>query len=381
MIQGENILFIDMEWEQKGVRPSISDRIVEIAAKKLDTKSKFFRWIKNSKPIRKQTCKFLNVNQSQIDGGVCIEKAMIDLNNYAIDTSQIVVWSQDTRIKLIELIEKYKCNKMYKNIIALQDVFSEIVESANNVSFEAALISMKATYNQKCMHNAGFDVRCLKDLFIKITSEYEKNNIVLQRDLFCVKNNSKVYHVNDCCYLRKSNSEKILFSYKDVIGRTPCKRCIGTLKAINVEIKKNAEINKIKEIENYKGKAVSNEMMYEIAKHFGLGISGSLNIATVSTGYSYWQVYCDRRGYVRKLKHENYFTRKRIVNGFHEHQKFPRDIYSLFEYIYLHDQKSDIKPIADEIERRQKIKEKKKRLQKSRKMIEYDEWEKYYDVR
>lgn len=380
MIQGKGIMFIDMEWEQVKIRPSVNDRIVEIAAKKLDAKSKFFRWIKYSKPIRKQTCRFLNIKQTKIDTGVSLEKAMDDLNKYALDIGQIVVWSQDTRVKLLDLISRYKCKNMSKKIVAFQDVFSEIVGITNNVSFEVALISTNSTYNQKHMHNAGFDVRCLKDLYIRITSEYEKNNIMLQRDLICANARSNIYHTDNCSYLKKSISEKKSLSYKDVIGHAPCKRCIGSLSPLNIELKSQDEISKIKGVLNCKGKSVDSKMMNEIAKYYGLSTFGGPNIVTVSTGYSFWQVHFNK-GYAVKLKHENYSNRNRTIIRFHDHKKFPKDIYSLFEYINEHDKKSNIEPIAEAFERKQKLKDKKKKLQKSRKMIEYDEWERYYDAK
>lgn len=378
MNQDTNFVFIDLEWEQVNIRPSAKDQIVEIGATKLGFDSKFIRYISSDRVISRHTRQLLGIHQSKIDEGISLDKAMNELKSYCGRVSTVVVWSYYTKQKLQSLAKKYNNKDFVNNIIILQELIRELTESEDSIAFDSALIAMGARYDPRYMHNAGFDVKCLKDLFVKLTSKYEEINPILQKGII-QRDKSEIYHVQGCPCLRKDTDDEELLEYKDVTRFVPCKRCIGKLKPLKLDIDSNEEIRKIKKIKGYKGKSVNIDQMYEIAEFFGLNITGGLGAATINTGYSYWKVFCDDRGFAKKLSHENHKTKHRVNNGFHNHEEFSRDIFSLFEYIFLHDENSKIKPIADALEREQQIKQKKKKQQRFRKMIEQDEWEKYYD--
>lgn len=379
MNQDMNIVFIDIEWEQFGNWATENDRIVEIGATKLGKKSKFIGYVKHDKAISRRTRRLLSLKNSQIEASKPIEEIMKSLQLYVKDAVAVVVWSDSTKMKLISLAKKYKCRNLIKNIIVFQNWMTEIIGASDEIGFDSALISMKVEYNPKFMHNASYDARQLNNLFTKVCSKYEDINPILKEKLVCAGSYPKTYHVSGCSCLRKEN-EKTL-KYELITGLKPCKRCVGELSPLVLNIGASDKVKKIKRVKSYKSKPVDEVKMHEIADFFGLRVSGGLDFITLFTGYSYWQVYCGKNGYVDRLKHENYNTRDKKGNGYHEHKEFPKDVFSLFEYIYLHDENSNIKPIVEDLERKQKKKEKKKKMQKERKHFEYDEWEKYYDMK
>ena len=131
----------------------------------------------------------------------------------------------------------------------------------------------------------------------------------------------------------------------------------------------NEVIKRNKKICSYKNKPVTNEAMYEIANYFGLNITGGMGEATLSTGYSFWKIYCNKEGYVERVKHENYHSTENRGKNFHSHETFPKDVFSLFEYIKWHDETLITTSIADSLAKMQKKKDKKKKMQKERRRI------------
>lgn len=379
MNQDKNIVFVDIEWEQFGKWATENDRIVEIGATKLGKKSKFIGYVKQDKAISRRTRRLLSLKNSQIEASKPIEEIMRSLQAYAKEATAVVVWSDSTKIKLISLSKKYKCRSLIKNIIVFQDWMKELAEAKDDIGFDSALISMEVEYNHRCMHNSSYDARQLNELFTRVCNKYVEINPILKDELVCVGTYPKIYHVNGCACLR--NNDYKFLSYEEAINLKPCKRCLGKLSPLVLSIDACDEVRRIKRVKGYQSKPVDETKMHEIADFFGLKVSGKLDLIMLFTGYSYWQVYCDKNGYVKRLKHENYTTREKTNNGYHEHKEFPKDVFSLFEYIYLHDENSNIKPIAEDLEKKQKKKEKKKKMQKERKYFEYDEWEKYYDMK
>lgn len=62
----------------------------------------------------------------------------------------------------------------------------------------------------------------------------------------------------------------------------------------------NEIVKRNKKVSSYRNKPVTKEKMYEIADYFGLTLTGELDVATVSTGYSIWKVYCNNEGWGRE---------------------------------------------------------------------------------
>lgn len=371
-----SFVFIDIEWEQLGKRPSAEDLILEIGATKLEADTRFISYIKHNKKIDRRIRKLLNIKQPYIKG-ITLNQAMASLKEYVVgEVRTVVIWSGDARDKLEILARKYKCTFLLKNVIVLQDLIQKLSEREGSIAFDNALIAMGAKYEKAHMHNAYFDATCLKDLYIKIVEKYIELNPILADGVY-VCSNSKKYHLDNCIYCRDTENIKKIH-LKEAINKEPCKRCASKLNPLVMNIDSSKEIKRIKKIYSYQHKPVSCEMMYEIANLFGLNITGGLNVATISTGYSYWQVYCDNNGYVERVKHENYKSRDKSGRGFHDHNAFPKDVFSLFEYIKQHDDTTDITPIADSLIKKQKKKDKKKRMQKERRRYERDEWEEYY---
>lgn len=379
MLCDSNFLFVDVEWEQLEKKATVYDRILQIGATIIGKETIYNRYIETGYRINNRIWKLLDLSKEQMDKGVSLEQAIGELQCYAGNVKTIVVWSQSTRWKLELLFGKYGCNKKTRNIIVLQDILTDIVGVKNSISFESALIAMKIGYDRRHVHNAALDAKSLMNLYMAVCKKYKDINPSIQNGIVKLKQ-SKIYHTKECsCVRGKSKDEISILDYMDFVNFIPCKRCIGKLNRLFLDIDSNDEIKRVKKIKGYQHKSVTSEQMYEIAKFFDLNISGNLKAATINTGYSLWQVFCNEKGYAIKLKHENYTVRGKSGKSFHNHEKFPKDIYSLFEYIFLHDEKSDIKPIADDLVRKQKIKDKQKKQQKARKMIEKDEWDEYYD--
>lgn len=369
-----NLIFIDLEWEQRGKKPSKKDPILEIGAIRMNTDSSFIRYIKN-RDVGWRTRKVLGINQKRIEEGIDITKAVSALVEYSEEAETVIVWSSNTEDKLRILSNKYQCASLYKIVIVLQELIRTLSGAKDNISFERALAAFGVKYEDRNMHNASFDAMYLKDLFVKVIDKYIEINPILE-DGVAVRKDAEIYHLKDCTYLKRTKEYEMVNLIEAVL-RKPCKRCSKRINPLIVNLECNEVIKRNKKICSYKNRAVTNETMYEIANYFGLSISGGLNVANVSTGYSLWRVYFNKDGYVERLCHENYNSRESGGKGYHNHKQFPKDIFSLFKYIKQHDEAVDITSIADSLVKMQKKKDKRKKMQKERKRMErmeqYDE--------
>lgn len=378
--KSENYIFVDLEWDQCENKPSKKDLVIAIGATRLSGNTKFYRCIKTKRVVRNRTRRILNLKQEEINKGVYVKDAMDDFKEYVGTVDNIVVWSYHTRDKFVDLARKFNCAYLTKKIIILQEVIKELSGSENVQSFDGTLVSMNVEYDAAFLHNAGFDAKCLKDLFIKVVNKYEDMNPVLSSTFF-VNSKSKVLHTSDCTYLKNIADTTKIIGYKCIIGYKPCKRCLKKINLLIPDIESRDDIKNVLKIRNYKGRGVNIDQIREIVDFFGLSISGNLEKMTISTKYSHWQVFCNSHGYVDRLRHENYSDRNRIKEQFHEHKVFPKDVYSAIEYIYMHDEKSGLKTMEEDLKRRQHAKEKKRKQQKLRRSIVRDEWEEYYNIK
>lgn len=361
-----NFIFIDLEWDQRGKRPSKKDPILEIGAVRMNTDSGFIRYIKN-KDISWRTRRILGINQKLIDEGVDIGQAVSSLMGYSEGTSTVIVWSNDTDDKLRILANKYQYALLHKNVIVLQKLIQELSGAKGNISFERALAAFEVNYENRHLHNASFDAVYLKKLFVNVIDKYAEINPVL-KDGVIARMDSEIYHLKDCTYV-KSTKEYKTANVIEAILRKPCKRCSKRISPLIVNLEHNEVIKRNRKICSYKNNPVTNEAMYEIADYFGLNITGGMGEAILSTGYSFWKIYCNKEGYVERLKHENYHSTENRGKNFHSHETFPKDVFSLFEYIKWHDETLITTPIADSIQKIQNKKEKKKKMQKERRRI------------
>ena len=361
-----NFIFIDLEWDQRSKKPSKKDTILEIGAARMNADSSFIRYIKN-KDISWRTRRILGINQKYIKEGADIAQAVSSLMEYSEGTSTVIVWSSDTDDKLRILANKYQYALLHKNVIVLQKLIQELSGAKGNISFERALAAFGVNYEDRHMHNASFDAVYLKNLFVKVIDKYAEINPIL-KDGVIVRKDSEIFHLRDCTYL-KSTKEDEMVNVIEAFLRKPCKRCGKRISPLTVNLECNEVIKRNKKICSYKNKPVTNEAMYEIANYFGLNITGGMGEATLSTGYSFWKIYCNKEGYVDRVKHENYHSTENRGKNFHRHETFPKDVFSLFEYIRWHDETVGIKPIADSLEKIQKKNEKKKKMQKERRRI------------
>lgn len=362
-----DFIFIDLEWDQRGNKSSKKDPILEIGAVRMDKDSSFTRFIKN-KDISRRTRKILNIKQNHINGGVDIDQAILELVLYSEGVNTVVVWSRDTKDKLSILSNKYPSLSLYKNIIVLQDLIQTLSSAKKNISFERALVAFGVKYDSMNMHNSYFDAMYLRDLFLKIINKYTEINPVLE-DGVIIKKESEKYHLVDCSYI-KNTAENEIVNVRYAINRKPCKRCSNRISQLIVNLDCKDVIKRNKKVCSYKDKPVTDEIMHEIADFFGFNISGGLSAATISTGYSFWRIYCDKDGYVKRVSHENYHSRECKCKGYHNHEAFPKDVFSLFRYIKRHDDAVNITPIAESLIKLQKKQEKKKKMQKERRRIE-----------
>lgn len=373
-----NIIFLDLEWEQQTNCESENDSILEIGAAKLKNETKFMKYIRPDHTLHSKTRKLLYNSRKIEEVGVPFEKALSDFIDYAGNADGIVVWSQSTARKLKLLADRYKCNALKKKTVILQDVLTRLDINEHTISFERALFAMDVKFIPSHKHNAIYDAISLKKLYLALVEKYGQLNPVLKNKLY--KNStSKIYHVASCTYLNKSAQINGECDFFDILQSKPCKKCISKLNKFTYDVTVKDTSNMIRRINRYKNMAVTCQQMYDIADFFGLKITGNLNLAIIDTGASLWKVFCDEAGYVKKLKHENYNSRDISVKTYHEHKSFPKDILSLFEYIFKHDQTKEKLSMSDELVRKQRIKEKKRKKSKARKLIEYDEWDKYYD--
>lgn len=369
-------IFIDLEWDQRGKKPSKKDPILEIGAVRINTDSGFIRYIKND-DISWRMRRILEINRKHIEEGVDIAKAISALLEYSEEAKVVIVWSSNTMDKLRILSNKYQCPSLCKNVIVLQELIQEWSGANDSISFERALVTFEVNYEARHMHNASFDAVYLKDLFVKVIDKYIEINPILEKGV-TVNKDAEIYHLKDCTYL-KCSKEYEMVNVTEAILRKPCKRCSERISPLIVNLERNEVIKRNKKICSYKSKPVTNEAMYEIADYFGLNITGGLNVATVSTGYSYWRVYCNKDGYVERVSHENYNSRETGGKGYHNHKQFPEDVFTLFKHIKQHDESVDITPIADSLIKMQKKQEKKKKMQKERRRMERIELYEDYD--
>ena len=361
-----NFIFIDLEWDQRSKKPSKKGPILEIGATRMNADSSFIRYIKN-KDISWRTRRILGINQKLIDEGVDIGQAVSSLMEYSEGTSTVIVWSSDTDDKLRILANKYQYALLHKNVIVLQKLIQELSGAKGNISFERALAAFGVNYEDRHMHNASFDAVYLKNLFVKVIDKYAEINPIL-KDGVIVRKDSEIFHLRDCTYL-KSTKEDEMVNVIEAFLRKPCKRCGKRISPLTVNLECNEVIKRNKKICSYKNKPVTNEAMYEIANYFGLNITGGMGEATLSTGYSFWKIYCNKEGYVERVKHENYHSTENRGKNFHSHETFPKDVFSLFEYIKWHDKTLISTPIVDSLIRIQRKKDKKKKMQKERRRI------------
>lgn len=359
-------MFVDLEWEQRGKRPSKKDPILEIGATKLNDDSSFMKYLNNN-GVNWRTLRILGKKQKNFDTGIAITQAIQDLMEYSKETSAVVVWSRDTKDKLRAISNKYQNTSLIRNVIVLQDLLGTLSGTKDSISFERALVAFSVKYESSLLHIASYDAKCLKDLFLKIVDKYIDINPALKEGVI-INNNSDKYHLVDCSYIKKVTEDNSV-SIMEVITRKPCIRCCKRLSPLIVNTNCNKEIKNNKKIRSYKNKPVTSKKMYEIAEHFGLNITGGMDEAILSTGYSFWKIYCNKEGYVDRVKHENYHSTENRGKKFHSHETFPKDVFSLFEYIRWHDETVGIKPIADSLEKIQKKNEKKKKMQKERRRI------------
>lgn len=361
-----NCIFIDLEWDQRGKRPSKKDPILEIGAVRMDTDSSFIRYIKN-KDISWRTRRILGINQKHIDEGVDITQATSALVKYSEEASTVVVWSSDTKDKLRILSGKYQGVSSYKDVIVLQDLLKTLSGTKDSVSFERALASFNVKYENTRLHTASYDAMYLKELFVTIIDKYVEINPILE-DGVIVRKDSEIYHLKDCTYLKSTKRYETVKGI-EAIFKKPCKRCSKRISPLTVNLESNEAIKRNKKICSYKNKPVTSEMMYEIADYFGLNITGGAGEAILSTGYSFWKVYCNKEGYVERVKHENYHSTENRGKNFHSHDTFPKDVFSLFKYIKWHDETLITTPIVDSLKRIQSKKEKMKKMQKERRRM------------
>lgn len=375
-------LFVDLEWEQKNDQPSENDVILEIGAIKTDSKKFFMRYIKPKASIRKKTLRLLKITPQDICNGESENVAVKELVDYSKGTTVTVVWSVGTKEKLIQLADKYNYPSIAKKIVVLQELIGQLSNTDNMISFERALIKTNAKYVPSRMHNAGIDSKCLCSLFYRVCSKYEKDNSDLMQTGIIKLQSSNTYHAIDCHYIKDKISDDCKCRLSDAITLLPCKKCMRSLKSLDMNVL-SLDKKKVNFILKYKGRAAGDNDIRKIAEAFGLSIYRGSEYITVVTGYSSWKVYY-RNGFAYKLKHENYKGRDNISQmnhetGFHEHENFPTDIYSLFDYISGHDSSGRIRPISEDMERKKKHKDKLKKMHKSRKYIEQDDWEEYQD--
>lgn len=361
-----NCIFIDLEWEQRGKSSSKRDSILEIGAVRMNTDLGFIKYIKND-DINWRTRRFLDINQQNVEEGVDIAQAITELVEYSEKANTVIVWSSSTKDKLSILSDKYPCVSLYTKVIVLQELIQTLSGAKDSLSFERALAAFDVDYEARHMHNALFDAMYLRDLFVKIIDKYIEINPGVE-DGVIVKKNSEKFHLIGCTYI-KNTKEDEKSSVVEAINRKPCRRCCKRLNPPNVSIERKKAVKRHKTVRSYKNKPVTTEAMYEIANYFRLNITGGLNVATISTGYSLWRVYCNKDGYVERLCHENYNSRETGGKGYHNHKQFPRDVFSVFRYIKMHDEAVDITPIADSLIKNQKKKDKKKKMQKERRRI------------
>ena len=374
-----NFIFIDLEWDQRGKRPSKKDPILEIGATKLNDESSFMKYLNNN-GVNWRTLRILGKKQKNFDTGISITQAISDLMEYSQETSNVVVWSRDTKDKLRVLSNKYQNTPLIRNVIVLQDLLGTLSGIKDSISFERALMAFSVKYESSLLHIASYDAKCLKNLFLKVVDKYIEINPALKEGVI-INNDSDKYHLVDCSYIKKVTGDKSV-SIMEVITRKPCIRCCKRLSPLIVNTNCNKEIKRNKKIRSYKNKPVTIKKMYEIAEYFGLNITGGMDEAILSTGYSFWKIYCNKEGYVERVKHENYHSTENRGKNFHSHETFPKDVFSLFEYIKWHDETLITTSIADSLAKMQKKKDKKKKMQKERRrMVRIEKYEDYYEER
>lgn len=369
------LLYVDVEWNQMGKRLGPADEILELAAiSSIDeyTVSRYFKYIKPNKLVKKNTFYFLGITPRELRHGEQIENVMSAFCKLWNDSDCVVIWSNDALNIIKSICTRRNISLKDVKIIILQNLICKMIDNPEGVSFEKTLLKFGALYDRTRMHNAEFDAECLKSLFDILCDKYKKACFNEDGQTLIGSIRSSIVHRSDCGYVKKiseTNCEKISV-YKVFLGARCCKKCIPDEISIEIEVKDTDEYDKYKVARTLKGKKVNFEQIGLLIDYFQLRCDYHSNYILVLTTYSSWKVFYDN-GYVTKLEHENY--KYKAGKGYHDQNISIKDLYSVLEYIVNHDSKPYKKSKEVEWEKTLNREAKKKKKQKERRVYD-DEW-------
>ncbi len=298
----ENILFLDLEWNQRLRRQSKRDELVEIGMTTCNGEKRetFFSHVKSAGLVNSRTRQILRTGAKDKETAADPKTICSKLTAGMAEADLIVMWSRETKNMLDLFLQKYG-GECPDEVFFLQDILGENDISGEQISFERTCITYIDDYDSVMLHNAGYDSECLCRLFF------------LLKDAYCKAGND------------------------------------GNIKAYMITMDPDGEKARTNSmIRKLAGKAVTDEEFAMLAGFFHLGCKEIFGFFEVRSGYSVWHVYL-KDGYVSGLSHENYHPGD--YHGFHHHEITDRDAYHVLDYIAKHDSMTQKKPKTEDYRR------------------------------
>ncbi len=316
-----SILFLDLEWNQQGKRVKATDEIVGVGITIYNEHGKevIHKNIKPTKPILGKTKRLIHTNDRSISKGWSLDKMFKLLSEKVAVADIIVLWSEDSKVKLEMICNTYGVSysskvEVFQTVLASEEFFNRVM------SFEDATLSYLPDTDPAQLHNAGYDSERLCELYFRVRDACEKTR-------------------------NQSNIVRNIVDY-DADG------------------KKKATCKRIRALA---GKKVSEDEMIDIASFYHISCKKKEGYYELMTKYSVWRMRM-KDGYVISLKHENYKCAQ--GNGYHEQNISWRDVYGVIDYIARHDIDRYKQTKAQEGLRGINKNEKAKRMQKEKRRLQ-----------
>lgn len=371
MTMTTKMIFLDLEWsrENNGRKSEILE-IGAVIKQDGDEERSFFTYVRPEKRVGNDTLSFLRISPASLGNAGTLEEGLEKLEGFADLYDCAVFWSMDA----VDMLKAAYKDKPYKRIkaVCMQELMTGLM-NGKRLSFERALDAFLVPHDKRRLHNAGYDSLCLKALFETVTKQIKKS---IGSASYIGSLSSNIVHKKGCRYERlisDRNGEEVSIE-EALISKSFCKCCKPTLVADSEALssswyKKKDESNRALFL---KGKKVSSSKADMLISFFRLKpLEKNSMYMVVSSEYSNWKIYMDG-GFVTKLFHENYRC-KNSYNGYHEHTLYKKDLYSVLEYISIHDLNINKKKKTTEREQELRRKTTKKKLQKERRRYKDDE--------
>ena len=348
-------LFLDAEWNQSLGTTGIENR--ELRQIGIVATDKNFREIRRFSEticlnhldlLNEDSIAILHMSRRNVVQGKSEKEVLEKIRKLFLKYRYLVVWTRET-YALLSLRMKANAIPMGRHTcIVLQDVLKvAVADGKRQIGFTKALKREGIDFRKKNLHNAAYDVKCLRSLFQKCYEDYQKQS----KDECCVINPvSKKLHTMDCRYVEKMNPEtrQNISKAKGLIfhGYTVCKACgcESEWKRLNWHLEQ--EVSKPKETrKSMKDLPLTDENISMICDKFHLTHTIRQDLVFIQTSFSRW-IICLQEDWVKRLLHENHKrsrseagkqSKMKCMEGYHKQKLLSNNFYDVVSYIKYHD--------------------------------------------